>query len=66
MDYEPQKKQTGCRPIVITIIVLLSIGFVCDHVHEEVQKLDTFTDLVLGTTILGLICLCYYLYSKGK
>ena len=65
-NFEPEKKPTNYFAVVIVVILLLGVGFVCNHVQEEAQKLDTFTDLVLGTTIFGLICLCFYFYSKNK
>jgi hypothetical protein len=46
--------------------ILILIGFICNHDSDEAKKLDSFSDFIIGITIVGLIFLAYYFYDKNK
>ena len=58
--------KTGCFFIIFIGIIGLAIGFVCNHVAEQTEKLDTFSNFFIGAVIFGLIALCFYLYDSRK
>jgi len=59
------KNNSGCG-VGIGLVVLVGIGLLCNHASEEAEKLDTITNVFIGTLILGLVFLCIFLYSKNK
>ena len=41
--------------IFLLIIGLLLIGFICNHVNDEMQKMDTFSGIIIFVVVAGLV-----------
>jgi len=52
--------------IIVVIAIILIVGGILNHVSEQVEKLDWFTNTFIGVIILALILGIIYFYDQSR
>lgn len=61
-----KNKLSGCMTIIVVIAIILIVGGILNHVSEQVEKLDWFTNTFIGVIILALILGIIYFYDQSR
>jgi hypothetical protein len=60
------KEGSGCLIWVVVIALIMLVGAACDHLNEEVQKLDGLANFTLGIIVCGLFYGLIYFAIKSN
>ena len=61
-----KNKLSGCLTIIIVFAVIMIVGGILNHVSEQAEKLDWFTNTFIGAIIMGLILAVFYYADKSR